>query len=69
MTEQTRQELIEKATEIIDMVEDAIRKEFQVIDEIARKQTDKDGEPCNTLLYGEVYYNLEDEVIETLKRK
>lgn len=52
----------ELAHEIIDLVETAIRDEFQVIDELAEKQ---EG---NTLLMGEVYYNLEDKVVEKLTK-
>lgn len=48
-------------SEIIDLVEDAIRK--------AHPKVDKIGKNCqgNTLLYGEKYYNLEDSLAEILK--
>lgn len=48
-------------SEIIDLVEDAIRK--------AHPKVDKIGKNCqgNTLLYGEKYYNLEDSLVEILK--
>ena len=51
----------EVAATIIDMVELKIRKIYPVIDKIAEKgQT-------NTLLYGEHYYDLENEIAELLR--
>ena len=49
------------AADIIDMVEHAIRKAYPKVDKIASK--------CkgNTLLYGEVYYDLEDKVSNFLR--
>lgn len=51
---------------IIGLVEDAIRKAHPEIEQFVPKE-DKDGNPINTLLYGEPYYNLENEVVEVLK--
>lgn len=53
----------ELAANIIDMVEEAIRKAHPEVDEIASK--------CegNTLLHGEAYYDLEDEVSNFLREK
>ena len=53
----------ELAAAIIDMVEYAIRKAHPEVDEIASK--------CegNTLLRGEAYYTLEDEVSNFLREK
>ena len=50
------------AHEIIDLVEDAIRKAHPTIDAKASRLKE------NTLLYGENYYNLEDEIAEILRR-
>lgn len=47
----------EMAHQIIDLVEFAIRKTHPEIDKIA---SDSEG---NTLLYGEVYYDLENEIV------
>lgn len=46
---------------IIDMVEQAIRRKYPFIDQI--------GSSCegNTLLHGEVYYNLENEIVAVLR--
>ncbi len=58
---------------IIDMVEKAIREAHPFIDKMARSYTVKgdiegeEAEQPNTLLYGEVYYNLENEVVEVLR--
>jgi len=53
----------ELAANIIDMVEYAIRKAHPEVDDVASK--------CegNTLLYGEAYYDLEDEVSNLLREK
>ena len=53
----------ELAAVIIDMVEYAIRKTHPQVDEIASK--------CegNTLLWGEAYYDLEDEISSLLREK
>lgn len=50
------------AHEIIDLVENAIRKAHPTID--AKTSRLKE----NTLLHGENYYNLEDEIAEILRR-
>lgn len=60
--------LQEKAHEIIDMVEEAIRDEFPQVDKIARDRV-VDGEKPNTLLYGEAYYDLENQLAETIRNK
>jgi len=51
------------AAAIIDMVEHAIREAHPEVDEIASK--------CegNTLLHGEAYYALEDDIAETLREE
>jgi len=51
------------AAEIIDMVEHAIRTANPEVDRIASEQ---EG---NTLLHGEAYYRLEDEIAEKLREK
>ncbi len=51
---------------IIDMVEDAIRKAHPEIEPFVPKE-DGDGNECNTLLTGEYYYNLENEVVKVLE--
>lgn len=51
------------AATIIDKVENAIRETHPEVDKIASK--------CegNTLLHGEAYYTLEDDIAETLKEE
>jgi hypothetical protein len=49
------------AHEIIDLVENAIRKAHPTIDARASQLTG------NTLLHGENYYNLEDQIAEILR--
>lgn len=51
------------AAEIIDMVEYAIRTAHQEVEMLASKQ---EG---NTLLHGESYYSLEDEIAERLREE
>jgi len=51
----------ETAHNIIDLVETAIRKEHRDIDKIASRLQG------NTLLHGEAYYNLENEVVEKIE--
>lgn len=51
---------------IIDLVEDAIRKAHPEIEQFVPK-TDEEGNMVNTLLYGEAYYDLENEVAEVLR--
>jgi len=53
------------ASHIINMVEDAIRKQWPEIDRIAQNHV-VDGENVNTLLHGETYYTLEDEIAEEM---
>jgi hypothetical protein len=50
------------AHEIIDLVECSIRKAHPKIDAKAS------GIKGNTLLYGENYYNLENEIVEILRK-
>jgi len=57
-----------KAAQIIDLVEDAIREAHPEIEQFV-PQKDEDGNLVNTLLYGEAYYNLENDVIEIIKRE
>lgn len=61
-----RKEAVEMAAEIIDMVEYAIRKANPAVDEYAKNIVLEDGSKPNTLLYGEAYYSLEDEIAEFL---
>lgn len=49
------------AHEIIDLIEDAIRKAHPTIDVKASRLMG------NTLLHGEDYYNLENEIAEILR--
>jgi len=49
------------AAELIDLVEAKIREVYPAIDLMAERHE------MNTLLYGEQYYELEDEIIERLK--
>jgi len=49
------------AHEIIDLVEDAVRKAHPTVDTKASRLKG------NTLLYGENYYNLENEIAEILR--
>jgi hypothetical protein len=51
---------LQLAADIIDLVEDAIRAENKDVDAIA------EGNEGNTLLYGESYYKLEDEIADLL---
>lgn len=53
--------LTEKAHAIIDLVEEAIRNAHPRIEAIAQEKEE------NTLLIGETYYDLENEVVEELK--
>lgn len=61
------------AHDIIDVVEMAIRQAHSNIDKYANKlviKGDIPNEPDekpNTLLYGEAYYNLENEIVRRLK--
>ena len=50
------------AHEIIDLVENEIRKAHPSIDKKALAQKGK------TLLYGETYYDLENEIVEILSK-
>jgi hypothetical protein len=52
--------LIEKAALIIDLVESKIREVYPFIETFANSQKG------NTLLYGENYYDLENEIVEEL---
>lgn len=56
----TQDEKTVLAHRIIDLVEETIRRNHPEIEKIASR--------CegNTLLYGEVYYDLENEVVEAL---
>jgi hypothetical protein len=51
---------LQLAADIIDLVEDAIRAANKDVDAIA------EGNEGNTLLYGERYYKLEDEIADLL---
>jgi len=56
--------LRELAHEIIDLVEERIRKEHPVVDKYAEQWFDEENEEFpNTLLYGEAYYDVEDVII------
>jgi hypothetical protein len=64
------------AADVIDLVEEAIRNAHPQIEKIAQDYTvtDEDAEKTdayhpNTLLYGEVYYDLEDELANVLREK
>ena len=51
----------ELAHTVIDLVESTIRRSYPFIDKLARQ---KKG---NTLLYGEAYFDLENDVVEAVK--
>jgi hypothetical protein len=51
------------ACTIIDLVENAIRANHRTIEKFASKRKG------NTLLYGEAYYLLEDQIVEYLKEQ
>jgi len=59
----------ELAHEIIDMVEERIRELYPDIEIIASEVTDEDGEFPNTLLFGDDYYSLEDDIANLIKDK
>jgi hypothetical protein len=50
------------AANVIDIVEAAIREAHPQVEEIASNWVDGEGGKPNTLLHGEAYYNLEDEL-------
>lgn len=58
------------AADLIDLVESAIRDAHPEIEKIASSWKPEDPdvtEPPNTLLYGEGYYDLEDQITQKLR--
>lgn len=52
--------------DIIDMVEQRIRETHPMVEKIATELKNKDGENPNTLLYGAVYYDLENDIMQSI---
>lgn len=52
---------------IIDEIEDKLREWYPDIEVMATENTDEEGEPVNTLFYGELHYLLEDYITEKLE--
>lgn len=63
-------ETIDVAAEIIDEIEETIRKEHPEVEAIAStwkpKNEDEERDPPNTLLYGDAYYTVEDSIVNSL---
>ncbi|MEM2352150.1 MAG: hypothetical protein QXT26_07060 [Thermoproteota archaeon] len=53
---------------IIDKVEETIRKKHHTVNEYAESIVLEDGVKPNTLLYGETYFELEDEIAKMLRK-
>lgn len=54
------------AHDIIDEVELKLREWYPDIEVMASENTDEEGEPTNTLFVDELYYLLEDSIVEKL---